>query len=284
MSRIAGCAAAARESGRSLLIPYLVAGDPDLETSLALMVELAAVGADMIELGIPFSDPSADGPAIQRGVERALAAGANLRGVLELARRFREIDGETPLVLMGYLNPIEIMGYAEFAGECALAGVDGVLVVDMPPGEAGDLPALLAARGIDRIFLVSPTTTAERAKEIIEHTSGYLYYVSLKGVTGAALDDRESVAVNIARLRGWTDLPVVIGFGIKDAGTAAAMSELADGVIIGSALVERIARLPPTQSRRPDDVGEVTALIGSVRRALDARCGAPGASETGKRP
>ena len=270
MSRIAPCAARARENGRGLLIPYLVAGDPDYDASLAIMRELVEQGADMIELGIPFSDPSSDGPAIQRGVERALAGGASLGGALKLVGRFRQRDARTPVILMGYLNPVEIMGYAEFAANCARAGIDGVLVVDMPPGEAGDLPALLAARDIDRIFLVSPTTTARRAKEIIEYTSGYLYYVSLKGVTGAALEDRGSVARNIARLRQWTELPVMIGFGIRDTDTALAMNALGDGIIVGSALVEKIAQLPPASTRRTGDVRQAAAIIGKLRRALDA--------------
>ena len=271
MSRISQCAARAAKAGRSLLIPYLVAGDPDFDTSLEIMRELVRQGADMIELGIPFSDPSSDGPAIQRGVERALAGGASLNGVLELAANFRAGDTRTPIILMGYLNPIEIMGYAEFTERCAQAGVDGVLVVDMPPVEAGDLPALLSGREIDRIFLVSPTTTAARAKEIIECTSGYLYYVSLKGVTGAALEDRGSVAENIAKIRGWTALPLVIGFGIGDVETALAMSELGDGIIIGSALVERIGQLPPAAGRKAGQVSEAAVLIGAVRQALDAR-------------
>ena len=271
MSRITSCAAGAAKDGRGLLIPYLVAGDPDLETSLRVMHELVRQGADMIELGIPFSDPSADGPVIQRGVERALSAGASLAGVLELVARFRENDPATPIVLMGYLNPIEVMGYAEFAARCARADVDGVLVVDMPPAEAGDLPALLAGQNIDRIFLVAPTTTAARAKEIIEHTSGYLYYVSLKGVTGAALEDHESVAANIAKLRSWTRLPVVIGFGIRDVETALAMNELGDGIIIGSALVDRIAKLTPAARRDSSRVSEAAALIGQIRQAMDSQ-------------
>lgn len=273
MSRISQCAARAAKEGRSLLIPYLVAGDPDFETSLEIMHELVRQGADMIELGIPFSDPSSDGPAIQRGVERALAGGASLDGVLELAANFRASDTQTPIVLMGYLNPIEILGYAEFTERCAQADIDGVLVVDMPPAEAGDLPALLSGREIDRIFLVSPTTTAARVKEIIECTSGYLYYVSLKGVTGAALEDRESVAENIARIRGWTTLPLVIGFGIRDVETALAMSEPGDGVVIGSALVERIGQLPRAAGRKAGRISETVALIGAVRQALDARQG-----------
>ncbi len=271
LSRIARCAARAGREGRGLLIPYLVAGDPDFATSLEVMRELARQGADMIELGIPFSDPSADGPAIQRGVERALAGGATLDGVFELAARFRAGDDRTPIILMGYLNPVEIMGYAEFAENCARADVDGVLVVDMPPAEAGDLPALLAGRGIDRIFLVSPATSASRAKEIIEHTSGYLYYVSLKGVTGAALEDRESVARNIAGLRNWTSLPVVVGFGIRDVETALAMNALGDGVVIGSALVERIGQLPSPPARDAGRISAAVALIGAARRAMDAQ-------------
>ncbi len=269
MSRIAQCAARAREQGRVLLIPYLVAGDPNLDTTLALMRELVRQGADMIELGIPFSDPSSDGPAIQRGVERALAGGASLASVLELVGRFRAGDTGTPIILMGYLNPIEIMGYANFAAQCAAAGVDGVLVVDMPPAEAGDLPALLAGRDIDRVFLVSPTTGAERAKEIIECTSGYLYYVSLKGVTGAALEDRASVARDIGWLKTLTPLPIVIGFGIADVETARAMGALGDGVIVGSALVNRIGQLPADSPPPADQVSAACALIGDMRRGLD---------------
>ncbi len=281
MSRIARRAAAAREREGSLLIPYLVAGDPDFDTSLALMRELVSQGADIIELGIPFSDPSADGAAIQRGVERALTGGATLRGVLELASRFRAVDAETPLVLMGYLNPIEIMGYGDFAAACAAADIDGVLVVDMPPAEAGDLPALLKERGIDRIFLVSPTTSSGHASEIIEYTSGYLYYVSLKGVTGAALTDRGSVARNIAALRERTSLPIVTGFGIADVETAVAMSELADGIVIGSALVRRIGELSAAQ-RDAGAVGDSVSLIGAARRALDGKTQAAAGTPEGR--
>jgi len=269
MSRIAQCAARASQERRGLLIPHLVAGDPDFATSLQLMHELVRQGADMLEIGIPFSDPTSDGPVIQRGVERALGAGASLGGTLQLAAHFRASDGQTPLVLMGYLNPIETMGYAQFAEACDLAGVDGVLVVDMPPHEAGDLSGLLGEREIDRIFLVAPTTDSARTAEIIESTSGYLYYASLKGVTGARLEDRESVANDMARLRKLTSLPVVIGFGINDEETAVAMNTLGDGVIIGSALVERIAALPPAGQRQASSISEAASLIGAVRRALD---------------
>ncbi|MEX0963425.1 MAG: tryptophan synthase subunit alpha [Pseudohongiellaceae bacterium] len=269
MSRIKQIAASAAATKKKLLIPYLVAGDPDIKVTAALMHALVKQGADIIELGIPFSDPSSDGPVIQRGVERSLAKGTTLRQVLALVAEFRESDKETAIVLMGYLNPIEIMGYKNFVETAGSAGVDGVLIVDLPPAEAGELHGMLRQQQIDTIFLVAPTTTERRIAGIVEHCSGYLYYVSLKGVTGAALTDHDSVTRNIDRLRQLTQLPIVIGFGIKDGTSAAAMGKLADGVIIGSALVERIALL----AQRADVDGaaliEATAVIGEAREALD---------------
>lgn len=266
MSRITKIADGAAAAGKKLLIPYLVAGDPDLPTTLALMHDLVERGADIIELGIPFSDPSSDGPVIQRGVERALAKKTTLKQVLALVAEFRERDGATGIVLMGYLNPIEIMGYAAFVEAAHGAGVDGVLTVDLPPNEASELHALLREKQLDTIFLVAPTTRAARLASIVEHCSGYLYYVSLKGVTGAALLDHDSVRENIGKLRKHTGLPIVIGFGIKDGPSAAAMGALADGVIIGSALVEKIARL---SDQSADSLGEATAVIAEAREALD---------------
>ncbi len=268
MSRIKAITETAAAQGRKLLIPYLVAGDPDLAHSLGLMHELVRQGADIIELGIPFSDPASDGPVIQRGVERALAGGTSLADTLKLVSQFRKQDSQTGIVLMGYLNPIEIMGYGQFVAAATEVGIDGVLVVDMPPAESTELHQKLHDADLDTIYLVAPTTSAIRAKAITEVCSGYLYYVSLKGVTGAALTDHESVANSINELRQLTDLPIVIGFGIKDAVSAAAMGSLSDGIIIGSALVERIADM---------SLGTVDAsalvrsceVIGAARAALD---------------
>lgn len=259
----------ASAAARKLLIPYLVAGDPNLATTLTLMHELVAQGADVIELGIPFSDPSADGPVIQRGVERSLKNGTSLSSVLQLVTQFRQADAVTPVVLMGYLNPIEIMGYQTFAQAAKQAGVDGVLTVDMPPAESGELTALLRAQDIDTIFLVAPTTSAARAQTIIQQTSGYLYYVSLKGVTGATLTDYDSVTANIETLRKLTDLPIVIGFGIKDAQSASAMALLADGIIIGSALVEQIAKLANQEEHEASAITQAAAVIGIARESIN---------------
>ena len=270
MSRLQQTTSQAKEQGRKLLIPYLVAGDPDLECTLQLMHRLVAKGADIIELGIPFSDPSSDGPVIQQGVERALASGTTLSQVLALVARFRTRDTATPIVLMGYLNPIEIMGYSVFTEAAVAAGIDGVLVVDMPAAEAHALTDLLRARDIDTIFLIAPTTRPERAASITAQTSGYLYYVSLKGVTGAALTDHASVSQNIEQLRQLTDLPIVIGFGIKDAPSARAMGVLADGVIIGSALVSEIAKLTPASATDVALLDTTIAVIESARAALDS--------------
>lgn len=268
MSRIKSISEAAAAQGRKLLIPYLVAGDPDVAHSLELMHELVRQGADIIELGIPFSDPASDGPVIQRGVERALAGGTSLADTLKLVSQFREQDNQTGIVLMGYLNPIEIMGYGQFVAAATEASIDGVLVVDMPPAESTELHQTLHEADLDTIYLVAPTTSAARAKAITEVCSGYLYYVSLKGVTGAALKDHESVASSINELRQLTDLPIVIGFGIKDADSAAAMGSLADGIIIGSALVERIAGISPVTVNEPDLVRSCE-VIGAARAALD---------------
>jgi tryptophan synthase alpha chain len=278
MSRIKQTTDRAAAADEKLLIPYLVAGDPDLPTTALLMHDLVSRGADIIELGIPFSDPSSDGPVIQRGVERALAQGTTLQNVLHLVAEFRTRDTMTPVVLMGYLNPIEIMGYQQFVAGAAAAGVDGVLVVDLPPAEAHELNQLLRNQEIDTIFLVAPTTSASRCKDIVEMTSGYLYYVSLKGVTGAALTDYDSVQKNIEALRALTDLPIVVGFGIKDAHSARAMAELSDGVIIGSALVEKIEQLTLQEGQQElqgqggqdaPSLQSVTAPIALIRKALN---------------
>lgn len=270
MSRIKACFEQLQASGRKALIPYITAGDPDIDTTLGLMQSLVDAGADIIELGIPFSDPSADGPVIQRAVERALASGTSLRDVLALVRRFRETDQQTPLVLMGYLNPIECMGYETFTREAESVGVDGVLTVDMPPEESHDFLPMLQNSKIDSIFLVAPTTREERARNICRHSSGYVYYVSLKGVTGAANLDLGDVEEHLDKLRGYTTLPIGVGFGIKDAETAARVAGVADAVVVGSALVNRIAALEPGRQYSRAELAQTTDLIREMRRAMDA--------------
>ena len=270
MSRIDACMAAAKAAGRKALIPYIVAGDPDHDTTVSLMHQLVRDGADIIELGMPFSDPSSDGAVIQLGGERALRNGAGLDTVFSVVRQFRAQDAQTPVVLMGYLNPVEIMGYEAFVGNAADAGVDGLLLVDLPVSEAEGLLALTRPRNMDVIFLVAPTTTDRRIAAICEHSSGYLYYVSLKGVTGAAISDTGEIARRVAGLRQQTELPIMVGFGIKDNASALAMAAVSDGVIVGSALVQKIGELSDTDSRSDDLLADKTALIASIRQALDS--------------
>ncbi|MDR2213104.1 MAG: tryptophan synthase subunit alpha [Pseudomonadales bacterium] len=271
MSRLQSTFSRLRSAGRKALIPYLTAGDPDLVTTLGLMQALVKNGADVIELGYPFSDPSSDGPVIQRAVERALARKTTLYDVLELVAQFRTVDQQTPVVLMGYLNPVECMGYERFAATAVEAGVDGVLIVDLPPEEAGEPKRVLRAAGLDTIFLVAPTTNDERMQRICQESSGYVYYVSLKGVTGAAHLDVDSVAASLAKLRRHTNLPIGVGFGIRDGESAARIGALADAVVVGSALVSRIAELAPEQNYSQARLIEQTAVIASMREALDKR-------------
>ncbi|MCC6206645.1 MAG: tryptophan synthase subunit alpha [Gammaproteobacteria bacterium] len=267
MSRLAECFKRLRAEGKKALIPYVTAGDPAPELTVPLMHAMTAAGADVIEVGVPFSDPMADGPVIQRASERALAHHVSLRRVLEMVREFRRDDAATPVVLMGYLNPVEAMGYATFARAAAEAGVDGVLTVDIPPEEAGDLLAALTAQGLDPIFLIAPTSTPERLRAISASARGFLYYVSLKGVTGAAHLDLESVRSKLAEIRGCTDLPIGVGFGIRDATAAAAVAKMADAVVVGSALVKIIEDAGA-------DTRNIAAVIGDrltgMRRAIDA--------------
>lgn len=270
MSRIKARFEGLKAQGRKALIPYIAAGDPDLDTTLGLMHALVTAGADIIELGIPFSDPSSDGPVIQRAVERALASNTSLRDVLALVKRFRSTDSDTPIVLMGYLNPIERMGYETFTRAAEEAGVDGVLTVDMPPEESHDFLPLLQASSIDTIFLVAPTTREERARNICRHSSGYVYYVSLKGVTGAANLDAGAVSDYLEKLRQYTQLPIGVGFGIKDAETAAKVASVADAVVVGSALVSRIAELEKGRSYSAEELGKQVQLIQEMRQAMDA--------------
>ncbi|PUB76010.1 MAG: tryptophan synthase subunit alpha [gamma proteobacterium symbiont of Ctena orbiculata] len=266
MSRIAKRFSRLRAEGRKALIPFITAGDPIPEITVDLMHDLVSTGADLIELGVPFSDPMADGPVIQRASERALEYHVSLRDVLEMVAQFRQLDSDTPVILMGYLNPIEVMGYEQFAGQAAEAGVDGILVVDIPPEEGGELQRLLQAEAIDQIFLVAPTSTKERIQRICDLAGGFVYYVSIKGVTGASHLDLHSLDEKLGEIRAATDLPVGVGFGIKDAETAAAVSRLADAVVVGSALVSRVEAL----AEAPEKIGaSLREVISAMRLAMD---------------
>ena len=269
MGRIKQITDSVNQKGRKLLIPYLVAGDPNKETTIELMHALVSNGADIIELGIPFSDPSSDGEVIQSGIERSLRKGTSLNDTLDIVAKFRARNEVTPIVLMGYLNPVEIMGIDNFVRRAQKEGVDGVLIVDMPPAEAGVLNAKLKEVNIDSIFLVAPTTTQERVKSILNMTSGYVYYVSLKGVTGASITDVDEVERNVCSLRSYTDLPIVVGFGIKDGESAKEMARVSDGVIVGSALVNKIASLTSHEKINAEDIKNSTNIIKEIREELD---------------
>lgn len=269
MSRITNVLAQLREKNRKAVVPYVVAGDPQLEVTVPLMHALVKAGADIIELGVPFSDPMAEGPVIQLGHERALVHHTTLRDVLDIVAEFRKTDNATPIVLMGYANPVEYMGYRQFADAAARAGVDGLLTVDLPPEEADDLNAELRRVGIDNIFLLAPTTTEQRIRAIAELASGYLYCVSLKGVTGAGHLDIDSVRAMLQRIKAITDLPITVGFGIKDASSAQAIARVAEGVVIGSALVDRIAQAAQQNKTGADLIAGATQLLGEIRRAVD---------------
>jgi tryptophan synthase alpha chain len=239
MSRISETFAAYKAANRAAFIPFIMGGDPSLAATAKLLDALPAAGADIIELGIPFSDPMADGPTIAAAGKRALEAGASLTGILTLARDFRAKHA-TPLVLMGYLNPIYIYGYAKFAADAAAAGVNGIIIVDLPPEEAAELEPALTQHGIALVRLIAPTSVPGRLPLLTQHANGYLYYVSITGITGAGSAAASDVAKNIARIRNATSLPVCVGFGIKTPADVAAMAPLADGVVVGSALVNHI--------------------------------------------
>ncbi|APX92771.1 tryptophan synthase subunit alpha [Halomonas sp. 1513] len=267
MNRIDQRFAELKAQGRKALIPYITAGDPGPEHTVGFMHALVEAGADIVELGVPFSDPMADGPVIQKACERALAKGTRLVDLFDMVREFRRTDTTTPVVLMGYLNPVERIGYDTFADAAAEAGVDGVLTVDMPPEEAEEFGPVLKARGLASIFLVAPTTSNARAATICAHGEGYLYYVSLKGVTGSASLNAEDVASHLAPLREITELPLCVGFGIRDGASAAAVAQVADGVIVGSALVNRIA----DNADDPAAIApQLKAVLGEMRQAMDA--------------
>jgi len=267
MSRIKGCFEALKAANKKALIPFVTAGDPNPAVTVPLMHAMVEAGADLLELGVPFSDPMAEGPTIQKACERALEHGTSLRDVLAMVSEFRQTNSTTPIVLMGYMNPVEIMGYQAFATAAAEAGVDGLLTVDMPPEEAGDLVDVLKAVEIDPIFLLAPTTIDKRIAKICAEASGFVYYVSLKGVTGAANLDVAAVEAKVAQIRSHTDVPIGVGFGIRDAETAQRVAAVADAVVVGSAIVNRVA----DNAESPEKINEAVAtLLREMRVAMDA--------------
>lgn len=270
MSRLAQRFRDLAAARRRALIPYVVAGDPAAAATVPLLHALVAAGADVLELGVPFSDPMSEGPVIQRAHERALAAGMRLRGALDLARAFRRDDPHTPLVLMGYANPVEHMGYDSFADAAAAAGVDGLLTVDLPPEEVEGVNRELKRVGLDNIFLAAPTTPAPRLEVIAAQASGFIYCVSLKGVTGAGNLDNDEVGRQVAALRRCTALPVCVGFGIKDAASAAAVARVADGVVVGSALVDCYAGAIAAGCAPAEARARAAALVRELRSGIDA--------------
>lgn len=273
MSRIAGRFAQLAAEGRRALIPYIVAGDPSRTATVPLMHALVGAGADIIELGVPFSDPMSEGPVIQQAHERALAHHTRLRDVLAMVAEFRQRDDDTPVLLMGYANPVEHMGYAAFADAAAGAGIDAALTVDLPPEEVGELNQELRRVGMDNIFLVAPTTPEARIRSVVEQASGFIYYVALKGVTGAGHLDVDDVAAHLAHIRAHTALPLAVGFGIKDADSAARIGQLASGVVVGSALVDCIANATGGADAAAQEAAQIAAaseLLGSIRRGLDS--------------
>jgi tryptophan synthase alpha chain len=264
MSRIQSTLTALAANKKKGLIPFITAGDPAPELTVPLMHALVAGGADVIELGVPFSDPMADGPVIQRASERALANGVGLRQVLQFVRDFRTSNQNTPVVLMGYANPIERMGFSTFIQAAADAGVDGVLVVDYPPEECEEFAASMKEKGLDAIFLLAPTSTDERIGQVGKIASGYVYYVSLKGVTGSGHLDLQAVGEMIPRIKKQVNVPVGVGFGIRDAQTAKAIASVSDAVVIGSRIIQELENTP-----RDGAVQAVQAFIAGIRKALD---------------
>ena len=266
MNQIKRCFDALAQQNKKALVPFITAGDPDADFTLACMHSMVKAGSNIIELGVPFSDPMADGPTIQQASERALAAGMSLEGVFEIVRKFRETDQQTAIVLMGYLNPIEFMGYKNFAEHAREAGVDGVLTVDIPPEEAADYIEQLKKQNISPIFLLSPTSTEQRIKKIAAVADGYIYYVSLKGVTGAGHLDLADVAAKLKRIKQHTSLPIAVGFGVKNAEIAAEMAKIGDAVVVGSALIERIV------NDKEQANAAIFELLSGMRDSMDSVC------------
>jgi tryptophan synthase alpha chain len=263
-SRIASTFAQLHAAHKKALIPYITSGHPTPAYTVDIMHAIANAGADIIELGVPFSDPMADGPTIQSSNEKALSFGVGLRDVLSYVAQFRQTNLSTPIVLMGYANPIERMGLTEFALKAKAAGVDGVLVVDYPPEESVEFSALLRSHGMDPIFMLAPTSTDQRISDVAKLCTGYIYYVSLNGITGAANLDLSQVQGRVAKIRQSTGLPIGVGFGIRDAATASAIAQWADAVVIGSKLIQEIESVPAAQG-----AGHAAAFIANIRGAMD---------------
>ncbi|MBV1875707.1 MAG: tryptophan synthase subunit alpha [Cycloclasticus sp.] len=267
MSRLENCFESLRKSKQKALIPFVTAGDPNAAFTLSCMHEMVDAGASIIELGVPFSDPMADGPVIQRASERALANGMSLKGVIEVVRAFRKSNQTTPVILMGYLNPIEFMGYESFAKNAAEAGVDGVLTVDIPPEESADLVAAYDKYDLAPIFLLSPTSNENRIRKVSAIARGYIYYVSLKGVTGAGNLELGDIQRKIEEIKRITSLPIAVGFGVKNAEIAANIAKLGDAVVVGSALINCI-----TDNANDEEQGRqaIGSLLSDMRTAMDA--------------
>jgi tryptophan synthase alpha chain len=266
MSRITQCFERLSDDGKKALVIYIVAGDPDKSITVKLMHEMVAAGASIIELGVPFTDPEADGPVIQLASQRALASGTTLTDVLGLVEEFRKSDDVTPIVLMGYLNPIEQMGYARFADRASTAGVDGTITVNVPPEEGELLDQSLIAKGIDPVYLLAPTTTESRARYIFSRGRGFAYYVSLKGTTGASTLDVADVTEKLSVLRKVATLPIAVGFGIKNGAAAAEVAKIADGAVIGAAVVSIMEANQDEPSKIP---GAVARFVRQIREAMD---------------
>ena len=263
--RLKSCFKRLGAANKKALVPYILAGDP-LGKTVDVMHELVKSGADILELGFAFSDPVADGPVIARAHERVVSQGVTLNDVFSMVSAFRDVDNNTPIVLMGYLNPVEIMGYGTFVKRASDAGVDGVLMVDLPPEAAGELMELLHAQGMDMINLITPTTSDERIRKICSVASGYLYYVSLKGVTGSAKLNLDEVQERVVHIRQFTRLPVAVGFGIRDGKSAAAISQVADAVIVGSVLVSELAKY---SDEGQSCIHRVSERMTDMRSAMD---------------
>lgn len=278
MSRLASCFETLKAASRSALIPYVMTADPYPEITLPLLHAMVDAGADIIELGAPFSDPMADGPVIQAAAERSLVYNTSLHDVFDVVREFRKTNDKTPIIVMGYLNPIEVMGYESFAKQAAGCGIDAVITVDMPPVEATDYVSALKQHSVDPIFLLAPTSTVERIEKLAEIASGFVYYVSLKGVTGAATLDISSVEQKLAQIKQYIDLPIAVGFGISDADSAAKVSTCADAVVVGSVLVKRMAAASESGGASASDrdaqsagiIKEISDILSSMRAAMDA--------------
>ena len=267
MSRLTSRVDKISASGGKALVAYLVAGDPEKEFTEGLMHAMVNSGVDIIELGVPFTDPEAEGPVIQLAHERALKAGTSLKDCLSIVAAFRASDNETPIILMGYVNPIEKMGYETFATEASKSGVDGTIIVNLPPEESADLAIAFESHNLDSVYLLAPTTTDERARFVTSRSRGFVYYVSLKGTTGSSNLDLDDIEAKLSRFREISPLPIMVGFGIKDAASAAAVAKISDGVVVGSAIVNLMLEYQIDQNLVVEKVSE---LLGGMRKAIDA--------------